>query len=52
MFADAGSPMAVYGLRTNALFPVKSADGRCLLTDLSDITDRWREHFYKLLKGN
>ena len=39
----------MYGPRTNTLTPVKSADGTCLLTDLSDITGRWREHFNILL---
>ena len=38
----------VYGPRTNAIAPVKSSDGRTL-TDMRDITGRWKEHFQNLL---
>lgn len=34
--------------RTNAVTPVKSADGSKLFTDKSEITERWREHFCTL----
>ena len=36
---------AIYGPRTNAIVPVKTADGRRLLTDKKDITECRKEHF-------
>lgn len=39
---------AIYGPKSNAVAPVKSADGSKLLTDLQDIKDRWKEHFNSL----
>ncbi|XP_035685672.1 uncharacterized protein LOC118422260 [Branchiostoma floridae] len=39
---------AVYGPSSNAMAPVRSADGT-LLTEKSDITERWRQHFSQLL---
>ena len=38
----------VYGPTSNAMAPVRSADGT-LLTEKSDITQRWSEHFSQLL---
>ncbi|KAJ8346851.1 hypothetical protein SKAU_G00282520 [Synaphobranchus kaupii] len=40
---------AIYGPRSNAVAPVKSADGSMLYTDVKDITERWGEHFCNLL---
>lgn len=40
---------AIYGPKSNAVAPVKSADGSKLLTDLQDIKARWKEHFNSLL---
>ena len=40
---------AIYGRKSNAVAPVKSADGSKLLTDLQDIKARWKEHFNSLL---
>ena len=40
---------AIYGPRTNAIAPVKTVDGSTLLTDMKDITERWKEHFKNLL---
>ena len=40
---------AIYGPKSNAVAPVKSADGGKLLTDLQDIRARWKEHFNNLL---
>ena len=40
---------AIYGPKSNAVAPVKSADGSKLLTDLRDIRARWKEHFNNLL---
>ena len=40
---------AIYGPHSNAVAPVKSADGSVLLTDLKDITGCWKEHFSNLL---
>ena len=39
----------IYGPCSNAVAPVKSADGSVLLTDLKDITGCWKEHFSNLL---
>ena len=39
----------IYGPCSNAVAPVKSADGSVLLTDLKDITGHWKEHFSNLL---
>jgi len=39
---------AVYGPSSNTMAPVRSADGT-LLTEKSDITERWRQHFSQLL---
>lgn len=35
----------IYGPRSNAVSPVKSADGSQLHTDLEGIKTRWKEHF-------
>ena len=40
---------ANYGPRSNAVAPVKSADGSQLHSDLEDIKFRWKEHFCNLL---
>ena len=40
---------AIYGPKSNAVAPVKTADGSKLLTDLQDIRARWTEHFNNLL---
>ena len=40
---------AIYSPCSNAVAPVKSADGSGLLTDLKDITGCWKEHFSNLL---
>ena len=40
---------SVYGPRSNAVAPVKSADGSTLHTDIIDIRGRWKEHFCTLL---
>ena len=40
---------AICGPKSNAVSPVKSADGRKLPTDLQDIRARWKEHFNNLL---
>ena len=40
---------AIYGPKSNAVAPVKSADGRKLLTDLQDIKARWKKYFNSLL---
>ena len=40
---------AIYGPCSNAVAPVKSADGSVLHTDLKDITRCWKEHFSNLL---
>ena len=40
---------AIYGPRSNAVSPVKSADGSQLHTDLEDIKARWKEHLCNLL---
>ncbi|KAI8516990.1 hypothetical protein Bbelb_055710 [Branchiostoma belcheri] len=39
---------AIYGSSYNAMAPVRSADGT-LLTEKSEITERWRKHFSQLL---
>ena len=40
---------AIYGPKSNAVVPVKSADGSKLLTGLQDIKARWKEHFNSFL---
>ena len=40
---------AIYGPKSNAVAPVRSAGGSKLLTDLQDIRARWKEHFNTLL---
>ena len=40
---------AIYGPKSNAVTPVKTVDGRKLLTDLQDMRARWKEHFNNLL---
>ena len=40
---------AIYGPKSNAVAPVKTANGSKLLTDLQDIRARWKEHFNNLL---
>ena len=40
---------AIYGPKSNAVVPVKSADGSKLLTDLLQDRARWKEHFNNLL---
>ena len=40
---------AIYGPKSNAVAPVKTADGSKLLTDLQDIRARWTENFNNLL---
>lgn len=40
---------AIYGPRSNAVVPVKSADGGKLYTELHEIQSRWKEHFCNLL---
>ena len=39
----------IFGPMSNAVAPVKTADGSKLLTDLQDIRVRWKEHFNNLL---
>lgn len=40
---------AIYGPKTNAVAPVKSADGSKVHTDILEIRERWKEHFCNLL---
>lgn len=40
---------SIYGPKSNAVAPVKSADGGKLLTNLQDIRARWKEYFNNLL---
>ena len=40
---------AIYGPKSNAVAPVKTADGRKLLTDLQDIKAKWKKYFNSLL---
>ena len=40
---------SIFGPRTNAIAPIKSADGTTLHTDLMEIKQRWKDHFSTLL---
>lgn len=40
---------AIYGPKSNAVAPVKSADGSKFLTDIQDIRARWKEYVNNLL---
>ena len=40
---------AIYGPKTNAVAPIRSADGLTLHTDMEEIKERWKDHFETLL---
>lgn len=40
---------AIYGPKTSAVSPVRSADGCQLYTNVEDIKTRWKEHFCNFL---
>ena len=39
----------IYGPKTNAVTPVRSADGLTIHNDMEEIKQRWKEHFETLL---
>ena len=43
---------AVYGPTHQARSPLRSADGRALLKDMTYILSRWSEHFKKLFSAD